>query len=347
MTDELFMKRAIELAKMAGSEVYPNPYVGAVIVFENQVIAEGYHEKYGDSHAEVNAVNQVENKDILRDCTIYVTLEPCSHFGKTPPCADLIIRHQFKRVVVGSIDPFSLVNGQGITRIKNAGIQVTEGVLKNDCDKLNKRFFTLHQKRRPYIVLKWAESKDGFVASKDQDFGERIKITGNQAHQLVHLQRSREHGILIGKNTALLDNPSLDVRLLSGNSPIRFVIDAKLELPDNLKIFKDGRPTFVFNLKSDRIEAPIHFVKMDIINPETICQKLYELRIVSLYIEGGTNTIQQFINTGLWDEAHRFIGEKFLEDGITAPQIDDSFIAVCQDNVGSDVLEQYLNNRFS
>ena len=323
-TDEMFMNRAIELAKMADSSVFPNPYVGAVIVYGNEIIAEGYHQKYGGPHAEVLAVNQVQDKSILCKSTIYVTLEPCAHHGKTPPCADLLVHHRFKRVVIGSVDPFALVNGAGISRLKNAGIEVEFGILKEQCDELNRRFFTFHQKKRPWVALKWAESRDGFIAPNQQKFGQRFKITGDLAHQMVHLQRSKEHAILIGTQTALLDNPKLDVRLVSGVSPIRVVIDAELKLPTTLQLFTDGAPTWVLNLHENRIAGAVKYIKLDDLNPQTICDTLSEKQILSLYVEGGANTIQRFIDFGFWDTIYRFVGESNIGDGVSAPTFEEN-----------------------
>ncbi len=344
--DEVFMSRAIALAKMANSRVYPNPYVGAVVVLNNEIIAEGYHVHYGGAHAEVHAVNTVHDKTVLRESTIYVTLEPCAHHGKTPPCADLLVQHQFQRVVIGSVDPFALVNGAGIQRLKNAGIAVEVGVLKDACDKLNERFFTFHRKKRPFITLKWAESKDGYIAPKNQHLGERFAITGALAHQMVHIQRAQEHAILIGKNTALLDNPQLNVRLVAGRNPLRFVIDANLDLPRELKIFQDGEPTYVFNLLKNTQEGPIHFIEMETIDVHSICLTLHKMGVLSVYIEGGAHTIQQFIDAGCWDRSYRFIGSELLSEGIYSPVLpeSDSFQLLKSEWVGGDRLEVYERN---
>jgi len=321
-SDELFMSHAIELAQLADASVFPNPFVGAVIVLNEEIIAAGFHQKYGEAHAEVNAVSQVSDKSMLKDCTIYVTLEPCAHYGKTPPCSDLLVKHQFKRVVIGSVDPFALVNGAGVERLKNAGIEVETGVLKNECDALNKRFFTFHQKKRPYITLKWAESQDGFVAPLNQEIGNRTKITGTLAHLLVHQQRSQEHAILVGRRTVEQDNPSLNVRHIDAPSPIRFVLDPQLQLHKNLNIFEDGAPTHVMNLiQEEEQQGAVHYHKMADLSPEAICDKLFELGILSVYVEGGVFTIQQFIDAGLWDEAFRFVGENNLGNGIIAPKV--------------------------
>jgi diaminohydroxyphosphoribosylaminopyrimidine deaminase/5-amino-6-(5-phosphoribosylamino)uracil reductase len=345
--DEKFMRRAIEVARLADSDVYPNPYVGCVITHDDKIIAEGFHRKYGEAHAEVNAVNEVSDKAVLKDCTIYVTLEPCAHHGKTPPCANLLIEHQFKRVVVGSIDPFALVNGEGIKRLRDAGIEVEVGVLKDECDALNVRFFTFHRKRRPFISLKWAESEDGFIAPSEQNFGERLRITGNAAHKKVHEQRSKEHAILIGRKTAVKDNPSLSVRYVKGKNPIRLVIDPKLRLPQHLKIFNDGAPTYVLNHEKDENFGPVRRIHIEHITPNSICKKLFEMGIISVYIEGGATTIQHFIDADLWDTANIFTGKIKLEHGIAAPRFkgDSQFDIVAREILDQDVLTIYRNNR--
>ncbi len=319
--DERFMQRAIDLAKSADARVFPNPYVGAVIVHNNQIIGEGFHQVCGEAHAEVNAIKSVENPELLKESTIFVTLEPCAHYGKTPPCADLLVKHHLKRVVIGSLDPFALVNGAGIRHLQQSGIAVEVGVLKEACDAINERFFTFHRLKRPYIVLKWAESQDGFVAPDNQTIGERVALTGLEAHRVVHEQRAHEHAILIGKNTALLDNPELTVRLVEGVSPMRFVLDAHLTLPRTLKLFNDHRPTYVLNKIKAGSEGQVTYVKMHEISAESICSRLYEMNILSLYVEGGPSTQQQFIDSNLWDRIYRFQGCVKLQSGPAAPRL--------------------------
>ena len=343
--DEIFMRRAIELAKMASTSVFPNPYVGAVITLDGAVLAEGYHQKYGEDHAEVRAVNQIQNKDILKECTIYVTLEPCAHTGKTPPCSELLIRHQFKRVVIGSKDPFSLVNGAGIESLKSAGIEVETGVLEDECSELNERFFTFHTRKRPFITLKWAASMDGFIAPISQKEGDRLQITGQLAHQLVHDQRAKEHAILVGRKTAQMDNPSLDVRLVQGNNPHRFVLDATLKLSPTLKIFQDGRQITVLNCVKDAVDGNSVFISMSTISAETICDKMYKLGILSVYVEGGANTIQQFIDANLWDRCYKFTGNSLLGAGVHAPKMrfENQGKLVSRKTFEDDLLEIYEN----
>lgn len=322
--DEIFMQRAIELAQLADARIYPNPFVGAVIVHEEQIIAEGYHQKYGGAHAEVNAVNAILDKAVLKNSTIYVTLEPCAHHGKTPPCADLIIKHQFKRVVIGTKDPFALVNGAGIERLKNAEIEVCTGVLEEKCAALNKRFLTFHREKRPYIVLKWAESKDGFIAPENQQMGHALKITGELAHLRVHEQRAQEHAILVGRKTIALDNPKLNVRSINAPSPIRFIIDPDLRLGADFQIFNDGKTTHILNLQKEISDGQLVYHQLANMQVQTICKKLYDLGILSLYIEGGAFTIQEFINAELWDETYRFVGSIHLQTGLKAPNLNHS-----------------------
>jgi len=344
--DEMYMSRALALAKMAGSNVFPNPFVGAVIVLNDEVIAEGYHQQYGQAHAEVNAVRGVSDPSVLSECTIYVTLEPCAHHGKTPPCADLLVHHKFKRVVIGSVDPFALVNGAGIQRLKNAGLEVEVGILQKECDKLNERFFTFHRLKRPFITLKWAESMDGYIAPKNQHLGERVAITGALAHQRVHMQRAQEHAILIGKNTALMDNPQLNVRLIDGKSPLRFVVDAGLNLPMDLKIFQDGEPTYILNRLKNAQEGPIHFIQIENMDVHSICATLFNLGILSVYVEGGAQTIQQFMDANCWDRCYRFVGSEKLNEGVSSPDFQscNSFIRIGDQLLGSDRLEVYERN---
>jgi diaminohydroxyphosphoribosylaminopyrimidine deaminase / 5-amino-6-(5-phosphoribosylamino)uracil reductase len=340
--DEIFMTRALALAQLADASVFPNPFVGAVIVHEGAIIAEGYHKKHGQAHAEVDAVNQVTDKSILQHCTIYVTLEPCAHHGLTPPCADLLVHHKFKRVVIGSVDPFALVNGAGVARLQAAGIEVEIGVLKAECDALNKRFFTFHQKKRPYITLKWAESKDGFIAPAEQTSGTRTRITGELAHLLVHQQRAQEHAILAGRLTIEKDNPHLNVRHIDAPSPKRFVLDANLKLGPSYHIFTDGGETHVLNCIKEATENQVHYHKLPQLTPATICAKLHELKILSVYIEGGATTLQHFIDAGLYDTVYRFVGGNKLGVGIEAPRFEGELVEIIK--VDGDEMEVYKSH---
>lgn len=320
MTDKTFIKRCIELAKKAEGKTYPNPLVGSIIVHNGKIIGEGYHEKAGENHAEINAINSVENIHLLKDSTIYVTLEPCSHFGKTPPCANKIVEIGFKKVVIGTLDSHEKVNGKGKELLENAGIEVVSGVLEEDCKDLNKRFFTFHQKKRPFIILKWAESADGFL---DKDF-KPTQIGNPLTKQFVHTLRSEEHAILVGTNTALTDNPSLTTREISGRNPVRILIDFDLKVPRDFNIYNEEAETLVFNSLKDSQDKHIKFIKIEKKNfLQNLMEKLYENNIQSVIIEGGSFTLKQFIEANLWDEAIVIKNENLiLENGTKAPELD-------------------------
>ena len=320
MTDKTFIKRCIELAKKAEGKTYPNPLVGSIIVHNGKIIGEGYHEKEGENHAEINAINSVENIHLLKDSTIYVTLEPCSHFGKTPPCANKIVEIGFKKVVIGTLDSHEKVNGKGKELLENAGIEVVSGVLEEDCKDLNKRFFTFHQKKRPFIILKWAESADGFL---DKDF-KPTQIGNPLTKQFVHTLRSEEHAILVGTNTALNDNPSLTTREISGRNPVRILIDFDLKVPRDFNIYNEEAETLVFNSLKDSQDKHIKFIKIEKKNfLQNLMEKLYENNIQSVIIEGGSFTLKQFIEANLWDEAIVIKNENLiLENGTKAPELD-------------------------
>jgi diaminohydroxyphosphoribosylaminopyrimidine deaminase/5-amino-6-(5-phosphoribosylamino)uracil reductase len=323
---EKYMQRCIELAELGMGLVSPNPMVGAVVVHDGKIIGEGYHHKYGEAHAEVNDIAQVTSKfensaELLKQAVIYVSLEPCAHYGKTPPCADLIIKHQIPLVVVGCRDPFEQVDGKGIEKLKAAGIEVITGVLEKECQWLNRRFFTRVQKHRPYIILKWAQTNDGFFAPGD---GSQLWITGQQSRKLVHKWRSEEDAVLVGKNTVAIDNPQLNVRYWEGRSPKRVVIDRRLELNKDLNIFDQSTDTFVFNevkFDADGRNKYIALEDFDRYVPQYILYQLYLQDIQSVIIEGGAHTLQTFIEAGLWDEARIFTGKIVLKNGIKAPQI--------------------------
>jgi diaminohydroxyphosphoribosylaminopyrimidine deaminase/5-amino-6-(5-phosphoribosylamino)uracil reductase len=323
---EIFMQRCLELAQLGAGQVSPNPMVGAVVVHEGKIIGEGYHQKYGQAHAEVNAIAQVTAKfdnaaELLKQSTIYVSLEPCAHYGKTPPCANLIIEHQIPLVVVGTRDPFAQVDGKGIEKLKAAGIEVITGVLEQECQWLNRRFFTKVQKHRPYIILKWAQTNDGFFAPAD---GSQLWITGTQARKLVHKWRSEEDAILVGKNTVAIDNPQLNVRYWEGRSPRRVVIDRRLELSKEANVFDQSVETLIFNeieFNADGKNKYIALEDFDRYVPQYILYQLYLQDIQSVIIEGGAHTLQVFIDAGLWDEARIFTGKTVLSKGIKSPQI--------------------------
>ncbi len=316
------MQRAIELALLGGVEAAPNPMVGAVIVRDGKILGEGYHRKYGEAHAEVNAVNAVNDPKLLSEATIYVTLEPCAHHGKTPPCADLLIANNFKRVVVGCTDPFHAVAGKGIQRIQKAGIEVVTGVLEQQCLQLNKRFFTFHQKQRPYIILKWAQTKDGFVDSVRDGSERKINwISAPETQSLVHQWRSEEQAILVGWKTVEHDNPSLTVREITGKNPLRVVIDGQLKMPADSTIYSDSGKTLVLNRMKSEVVGNVEFVKLPIIDTENILRALHERHIISVFVEGGSRTIQHFLVDNVWDEARVIVGKSTFGQGVRAPRI--------------------------
>jgi diaminohydroxyphosphoribosylaminopyrimidine deaminase/5-amino-6-(5-phosphoribosylamino)uracil reductase len=324
MTDEFYIKRCIELAKKATGKTYPNPLVGSVIVHNGKIIGEGFHQKAGENHAEINAINSVENPELLPESTIYVSLEPCAHFGKTPPCSLKIKEIGFKKVVIGAMDSHDKVNGKGKKILMDAGIETISGILEDECRELNKRFFTYHEKKRPYIILKWAESNDGFI---DKDF-KPTKISNELASQFVHQIRSEEHAILVGTQTALNDNPSLTTRLIEGRNPVRILIDFELKVPKDFKIYNNEAPTLVFNQEKDSEEENIKFIKISKENfLEELMQKLYENQIQSVLIEGGSKTLQTFIDANLWDETIIIKNKNLtLENGTKAPKFEGSLI---------------------
>lgn len=306
------MRRCFQLAANGLGMVAPNPMVGAVIVHQDKIIGEGYHRKYGEVHAEVNAVNSVADSSLLSEATIYVSLEPCAHFGKTPPCVDLLVKHRFKRVVIANRDPFDAVDGKGIDRLIANGIDVEVGVLEQEGRELNRRFFTFHEQKRPYIILKWAQSKDGFVGREN----ESVWITKPETRKLVHLWRSQEMGIMVGRNTVQIDDPELTARDVVGNQPTRIVIDRLATLPSSKRVFNSAAPFFVLNEKVDSE----HYFKIDF--GDFFAQAmdvLHRKNIGSLIVEGGSNTLQRFIDAGLWDEARVLTGDVHLGRGIKAP----------------------------
>lgn len=317
--DEFYIRRCIELARKALGQTYPNPLVGSVIVHNGRVIGEGFHKKAGEAHAEINAINSVkdENLHLIPESTIYVSLEPCAHFGKTPPCALKIKELGFKKVVIGAMDSHDKVNGKGKKIITDAGIEVVSRILEKDCRQLNKRFFTYHEKKRPLIILKWAQSADGFM---DKNF-KPYQISNALSKQFVHQMRSEEHAILVGKNTALHDNPSLTVREIEGRNPIRILIDFNLEVPQDFNIYNDEAETIIFNSIKDYQEKKLRFIKIEKENAlNQILENLYRLQIQSVIIEGGRFTLQQFIDQNLWDEAVIFKNPNLiLENGTKAP----------------------------
>lgn len=343
--DSFFMQRCIQLARLGKGTTAPNPLVGAVIVYNDRIIGEGFHQKYGEAHAEVNAINSVKDRSLLSKSSIYVNLEPCSHYGKTPPCADLIIHHQFKRVIIGMQDPFAKVNGLGIKKIKDAGIEVNVGVLQKECEELNKEFIIFHEKKRPYILLKWAETEDGFIdLIRKKGSEQKINwITNETCRALVHKWRSHLSGILIGTETALSDNPKLNVRLWTGNSPLRIVMDNHLRLPNSLNVFDNSVKTLIFNSLKNNLKENTEYVKLSFnknILPNML-KELYERKINSIMVEGGKKTLESFIEANLYDELQIFVGNKIFKRGVKAPEIIKKDLSVI--NFGNSKL--YFDNR--
>ncbi|QIA07147.1 bifunctional diaminohydroxyphosphoribosylaminopyrimidine deaminase/5-amino-6-(5-phosphoribosylamino)uracil reductase RibD [Draconibacterium halophilum] len=344
-TEEKYMARCIELARLGAGHVSPNPMVGCVIVYNNTIIGEGYHQKHGQAHAEVNAINSVTDAEKLKESTIYVSLEPCAHYGLTPPCSNLIIQKQIPRVVIGSIDPFAKVAGKGIEKLQNAGVEVKTGILKKECDELNRRFFTFHQKQRPYILLKWAQTTDGFidVERSAENYGEPTWITGPRALLRVHQMRAEEDAIIVGTNTAEKDNPSLTVRLIKGKNPLRIVLDRELRLNKKLNLFDNSTETIVFNALKNHTHNKTEFIKIDFsaqLLPQML-EVLHQKNVLSLIVEGGRQLLHTFIDAGLWDEAHVYTGHMQFGSGIKAPSLPGT--TGQSESIGKDKLVIYRN----
>ena len=320
--DEKYIRRCIQLAQNGLCTTVPNPMVGAVIVYNDRIIGEGYHIRSGEGHAEVNAIRSVKDESLLSKATIYVSLEPCSHYGKTPPCADLIICKRIPRVVIGCVDPFPLVAGRGIRKLQEAGISVTVGVLEQECKELIRRFTTYNLKKRPYITLKWAESADGFIDIIRQD-GKPVILSTPLTALHAHKLRAENQAILVGRKTALLDNPSLSTRHWYGRHPLRLVIDKDLSLPSGLHLFDGSLPTVVFTSRQKESSNNLEYRQLDFtqdILPQ-IMQVLYEKKIQTLLVEGGSQLLQSFLSSGLWDEAYVEHSRTILKEGVAAPSI--------------------------
>ncbi|MBX3163970.1 MAG: bifunctional diaminohydroxyphosphoribosylaminopyrimidine deaminase/5-amino-6-(5-phosphoribosylamino)uracil reductase RibD [Bacteroidetes bacterium] len=340
------MQQALNLAKQGFPDVAPNPLVGCVIVKDDKIVAQGYHQKFGEAHAEVNAINNLPAQLSTANCQLYITLEPCSHFGKTPPCADLIISKGFKTVVIACKDPNPLVSGNGIKKLQQAGIEVITGVLEQEARELNKQFITYFEKKRPYISLKWAMTADGFISknpvSKNR---EENVITGIEAQTYVHQMRAETMAIMVGKNTVLNDNPTLTTRLVKGKNPIRIFIDKNLEVSPHFNIYNAEAPTLVFNSQKDEMQNNIRFIKLNFENHvlEQILETLYHLKIQSLLVEGGTTLLNSFINQNLWDEAFIFQNPKLnFGTGIKAPEL---LLGENFEKVGKDFLYRLKNTK--
>jgi diaminohydroxyphosphoribosylaminopyrimidine deaminase/5-amino-6-(5-phosphoribosylamino)uracil reductase len=362
LTDhEKYMQRCLQLAILGAGKVAPNPMVGAVLVNNNRIIGEGYHQKYGEAHAELNCLNSVVPADtvLVEKSTLYVSLEPCAHFGKTPPCANLIINHKIPHVVIGCRDSFEAVNGKGMECLKAAGVRVTFGILENECRDLNKRFFTFHEKLRPYIILKWAQSDDGKIARIPDSYldpvggtlkhtdSKRLMISNQFTNRLVHKWRSEEAAIMVGTNTALLDDPALTTRSYTGNNPVRLVIDMDLKLPNTLQLFDGNVKTIVFNqLKQDTGEK-LSFYKIDKAESPIpqILNTLYKLQLQSVMIEGGAKLLQSFIDENAWDEARVITNTDLsIGDGINAPILQHQK-QVNKENMRTDSIAYFINSK--
>lgn len=339
------MLRCIELAQKGLGNVAPNPLVGAVIVHKETIIGEGYHQQFGKAHAEINAINSVKDKRLLKESSIYVSLEPCTHYGKTPPCTDAILIHGFKEVIIGTIDPFEKVAGKGIEKLKTAEINVTTSVLEKECWFMNRRFMVFQTYKRPYIILKFAQSKDGFIdiLPEEKQLGKINYISSPESLKLVHKWRSEESAIMVGTNTVISDNPELTCRLYPGKNPIRITLDKNLRIPNQSKILNSNAPTFIYNsLKTDQINNVERIqLEWDENVLKSILNDLYKRGIQSLIIEGGLRLLEYCIKENLWDEARIFTSDKELKNGITAPYF--TYKPKITEKSGVDTLAYYYN----
>lgn len=345
---EKYIKRCIELAKNGLGITSPNPSVGAVVVVNDKIIGEGFTSAYGGNHAEVNAINSVKDKAQLKNATIYVSLEPCNHYGKTPPCSDLIIKSGIKNVVIGCVDPFEKVAGSGIKKLKDNGCNVVLGVMADECKESNKRFFTFLAKKRPYIILKWAQTNDGFIdIDRTVETINEAKpnwITNSYSRQLVHKLRAEEDAILVGTNTVLKDNPILNTRTWCGTNPVRVVLDRTLRIPETYHIYNGEVKTIILTEKGKENSRNLFFEQIDFSKevPQQICDVLYQHKLLSVIIEGGKQTLETFINTNFWDEAYVFTGKSSFIKGISAPTVTGNVISEMK--IKDDTLKVISNN---
>ena len=342
---EEFMQRCLELASLGAGYTAPNPMVGAVLVHEGRIIGEGRHEIFGGPHAEVNCIRSVKEADrlLIPASTLYVSLEPCAHHGKTPPCADLIIQQRIPRVVIGCRDPFPEVDGRGIEKLQSNNVELIFPVLEEKAMALNKRFFTFHLQKRPYVILKWAESANHKIAGRP---GGRIQISNEYSNRLVHKWRTEEAGILVGTQTALLDDPMLTARLWPGKNPARIVLDKTLRLPETLKVFDRSFPTIILNEKKENQSENLNYKKIDFSEPliPQILSALYALNILSILVEGGAGLLQSFIDSGLWDEARVISGRQSeISEGLAAPVLRNLVMAKTEEYY-SDRIDYFLND---
>lgn len=344
--DHTFIQRCIQLAKNGQGNTAPNPLVGSVVVYNNKIVGEGFHQQYGAEHAEVNALKNIPN-EILSECTLYVNLEPCSHFGKTPPCADLIISKGIKRVVIGTLDPYEKVAGRGVEKLQNAGIVTSINHCVSDCNELNKRFFTSILKKRPFVILKYAQTSNGFIGRTMASKHESRQISNLFSQRLTHRWRTEEAAILVGTNTAINDNPKLDTRLYAGRLPTRVIIDRELKIPNDYHIYNTLQPTIIFTESSTRRSIPnTEFIIGNHQSNEFIVQLLSELHqrnIQSILVEGGTKTLQSFIDSNLWDEARVFTAPVEWSEGIKAPLLPSGSLLIKTEKIDTDILHYYQN----
>ena len=336
------MQRCLQLALTGAGNVAPNPMVGALLSHNDSIIGEGWHQQYGRAHAEVNCINSVSEQDrsLIEESTLYVSLEPCAHFGKTPPCADLIISTKIPRVVIGCRDSYEEVNGKGIEKLRLAGIEVITGILEEEAIKINERFFTFHKQSRPYIILKWAQSSDNKIANADLS---KVVISNDFTNRLVHKWRSEEAGIMVGTNTALYDNPSLNIRLWKGNDPVRVVIDKYLKIPGTFNLLSGNISTLIFNNTTETESGKLKYFKIDFTQPvgPQILQKLYHLKLQSVLVEGGANLLQSFIDSHLWEEARVITNQHLIiGKGIAAPVLSNHSLLESED-YGKDKINYY------
>ncbi len=342
---EIYMERSLQLAALGAGFVAPNPLVGAVLVYNHRIIGEGWHKVYGGPHAEINCLQSVveESRHLIKESTLYVTLEPCAHYGKTPPCALRIVEEGIKKVVIGTRDPFPEVNGKGIEILRQAGVEITVGVLEDACRWQNRRFFTFHEKKRPYIHLKWALTADGFMsAGKD----ERLKISSPFSDRLVHKWRSEEAAIMVGTQTALLDKPMLNNRLWSGAQPVRILIDRNLKISGSYLESLTGSTVIILNDQKDETTGNIRWVKIDFENsPDVnrILKQLYDVKLQSVFIEGGPALLQSFLQQNCWDEVHMITNSRLLAgSGLAAPAKPMGQVLV-QQKMDTDFIEWIVN----
>lgn len=337
--DERWMARALQLARQGAGHTSPNPMVGAVIVHDGRIVGEGFHRRWGQGHAEVNAVASVATRSLLAASTIYVTLEPCSHHGKTPPCAQLLIDCGFKRVVVGTLDPFVQVSGRGVAMLRQAGIEVTVGVLERECKALNRRFLTAHTTGLPWVMLKWAQSADGFIAPEHGSCALSTPLT----QRLMHRERARVDAIVVGARTVAVDNPSLTTRHWSGHSPLRVVLDEHLTVPPTARLLTDGAPTLVLNAHRSAVQGAVEWVKLDTAQPGLWLRHLYSRGITSVMVEGGAQVLRQLIDAGAWHAMRVETAPLLLRRGVAAPPLPAGAVATARESVGGNIICHYQN----